>query len=178
MAPIATGRVEVGVDGDRILVRVVGAATHKICQPVQEFATAMVSVGYRRFEIDLGVCSQLDSTFCGVLAGLSIKIAADGGTVTLLRVSSGCAEVLSGLGVHGLFTHRLEQNRQLEVHSLRPLPLEPKSFEAWACMVLEAHELLSRTSATNRHRLREVLEYLMDSGARVAPELPPRGGQH
>lgn len=169
------GRVEVGVDGDRVLVRIVGAATHRICQPVQEFALAMVSVGYRRFEVDLGVCSQLDSTFAGVLAGVSIKIAADGGTVTLLRLPPACAEALGGLGVHGLFTHRPETAPLLEVHSLRPLPLEPKSFEAWACMVLEAHELLSRTNARNRHRLREVLEYLMDSGARVLPELPPRG---
>src|SRR5687767_8124735 len=80
MSPeLTNGRVEVGVDGTRIVMRIVGFANHRLCQPVQEFALAMVSVGYRRFEIDLGVCTQIDSTFIGVLAGLAIKIAPDGG---------------------------------------------------------------------------------------------------
>ena len=173
MGSVETGRVEVGVDGDRVLVRVVGRATHQICQPVQEFGLAMVSVGYRKFEVDLGMCVHLDSTFAGVLAGLSIKVTADGGTVTLLRVAPSCSEALMGLGVHGLFAHEHGRNR-LEVHSMRPLPLEAKSVEAWASMVLEAHELLSCANAENRHRLREVLEHLMDSRRAVLPELPPR----
>jgi hypothetical protein len=112
-----------------------------------------------------------------VLAGLSIKLAADGGTVTLLRGSPECQQTLIDLGVAGLFSLRSGNAPQIEVVSLRPLPLEPKNFEAWACIVLEAHELLSRASATNRHRLREVLQYLMDSSGRSASELPPRTGR-
>jgi anti-sigma B factor antagonist len=172
---LATGRVEVGVDGARIAMRMVGHATHRLCQPVQEFAMAMVSVGYRRFEIDLGVCTHMDSTFIGVLAGLAIKVAPDGGSVTLLRVPPACSEAIATLGVQNLFSTRPESYPQLEVISMRQLPLEPKSFEAWACMVLEAHELLSRANPSNRQRLREVLAYLMDSRQPVLPELPPRG---
>lgn len=174
MGTAIKGSVEVGLEGDRVLSRVVGVATHKHSLPFQEFALAMVSVGYRRFEIDLGQCLMLDSTFIGVLAGLAIKLAANGGTVALLRSSPACEETIGSLGVLGLFSHRHEGASQLDVVSLRPLPLEPRSFEAWACMVLEAHELLSRASARNRGRLREVLEYLMDSKTAVLAELPSR----
>jgi anti-sigma B factor antagonist len=174
MGTAIASRVEVGIDGDRVMARVMGSATHKHSQPFQEFALAMVSVGYRRFEVDLGQCLMLDSTFVGMLAGLAIKLAADGGTVALLRATPDCAEAIQSLGVAGLFSLRRDGASQLEVVSLRPLPLEPRSFEAWACMVLEAHELLSRASAKNRTRLREVLQYLMDDGSAVQPDLPPR----
>lgn len=166
------GRVEGGTDADRVVLRIVGRATHALGQPVQEFGNAMINAGFVRFEVDLGSCQHIDSTFAGVMASLSLNLKKRGGSMTLLRTPPACVEALDGLGISGLFSTTASNAMTFEVHSLQPLPLSAKSIEAWAATVLSSHQLLATAHEANRLRLREVLEFLMQSISGIPIEIP------
>lgn len=176
--PPPLGRVETGTDGDGVVFRVVGRATHLLGQQVHEFGGAMINAGFKRFEVDLSSCQHLDSTFAGVLAFLAIGLSQQGGVMTLLRTPREIKETLASLGIEALFAGARPGRNSVEVLSLQPLPLSAKSTEAWAATVLSAHQLLAETDDRNKVRLRDVLEFLMESMPGIPAELAPRPRHH
>lgn len=123
----SNGRVEVGTRGDRVLFRVSGRATHRVSQPVRDFARRVVQVGCRRFEIDLAPCIHIDSTFAGVLALVSLKLKQEGGSLTLRTIPASALDLLSSLGIERAF----ELAHDLSDHG----PVEPPELSApkgWA----------------------------------------------
>src|SRR4051812_6406286 len=120
MAQPQSGRVEAGVHNQQVRIRVSGRATHLISQPLRDYAWQMIRHGYREFLIELADCVYVDSTFAGVLAGISLRLKELAGTVMLVRVSPRCAELLLTLGIDRLF-------QTAEAAPLPPeaLPLEP-----------------------------------------------------
>jgi anti-sigma B factor antagonist len=122
MAQPTTGRIEVSSSGNEVRIRVTGRATHIISQPLREYAWQMVRRGSREFFIDLGDCLYLDSTFAGVLVGLSMKLKDVDGTLTLRRSPARCAELFATLGVESLFSFDDKAIDSTEA-ALEPLPM-------------------------------------------------------
>ena len=154
-----TGRVEVSSTGDEVRIRVTGRATHLISQPLREYAWQMIRRGSRAFFIDLADCLYLDSTFAGVLVGMSMKLKGVDGVLTLQRVPARCAELFATLGVEALFKF---DERPSPPSDLQPqaLPMAARSREAWAGTILEAHRLLAEAERANETRFEDVIEFL------------------
>ena len=161
MAQLSSGRIEVGSSGSQVRIRVSGRATHLVSQPLREYSGKMMRHGYREFVIDLTDCTYLDSTFAGVLAGISLKLRQSDGTVTLQRVPPRCAELLATLGIEPLFQIVVAclPNEGLEV-PMQLLPVAARSHEAWAGTILEAHRLLAEAERANESRFEDVVEFL------------------
>jgi anti-anti-sigma regulatory factor len=173
MAQTAAGRVEVGTSGDRVLVRVSGRATHAISQPLRDFGKEMMHRGYRSFEVDLCTALHLDSTFAGVLAGLSLKLKQLGGTMTLINTPARCIELLATLGIEKLFPRGEPKSAEGPANDAPPLtslPLAARSLEAWAGTVIEAHQLLVKADDRNEARFRDLLQLLEEEVG--GPALP------
>ena len=161
MAHFASGRIEVGTSGGQVRIRVDGRGTHLISQPLREYCGEMMQHGYRDFVVDLTSCVYLDSTFAGVLAGISLTVRKNAGSVTLERVPPRCAELLAMLGIDPLFqVVAAAPNLGPAPVVLHPLPMVARSREAWANTVLEAHRLLAEAERSNERRFADVIEFL------------------
>jgi len=166
MALVAAGRVEVGTSGGQVRIRVSGRANHLISQPLREFAMRMVREGCRDFRVELRDCLTIDSTFAGVLAGLSLKLKELAGSVTLVRVPPRCAELLATLGIDGLFGWGADvPGRESDTSKLATLPSSARSKEAWASTILEAHRLLASADPANAGGYEDVVEVLKADAA-------------
>jgi anti-sigma B factor antagonist len=165
MAQPTTGRIEVSSTGNEVRIRVTGRATHIISQPLREYAWQMVRRGSRNFFIDLGDCLYIDSTFAGVLVGMSMKLKDVDGSLTLQRVPARCAELFATLGVETLFTFDEQPPAPSDIQ-LQALPMAARSREAWAGTILEAHRLLAEAERANESRFEDVIDFLKS-------ELPP-----
>ena len=67
----ADDRILVTVDDAYALARVLGRGSYKVSRSLKEFASRVMDSGNAVFLVDLQHCVGMDSTFMGVLAGLS-----------------------------------------------------------------------------------------------------------
>ena len=173
MAQSAQGRIEVGNTGSQVRIRVYGRATHLISQPLREYGNQMIRRGYREFVVDLSNCVYLDSTFAGVLAGMSVKLKEQAGSVTLYKTPERCKELVATLGIEPLFSFDAEPAPAPAPDAqLQQLPMAARSREAWAGTILEAHRLLAEAERANEGRFEDVVEFLK---AEMPDGRPPRG---
>src|SRR5882757_9220130 len=104
MAQLAAGRVLVGTPAGHVLARVKGRGTHMNSQPLRDFVMEMARRGYHEFDLDLGECLYVDSTFAGVIVALSLQVReTSGGKVAVFGANPRCREQLHTLGVDHLF---------------------------------------------------------------------------
>src|SRR5438067_2365686 len=163
MTQLAAGRVLVGTPSGHVLIRVEGRGTHMNSQPLRDFVMEMVRRGYIEFDLDLGDCLYVDSTFAGVIVALSLQVRENsGGKVAVFGANSRCREQLHTLGVDHLFELAEENDLPAEERKavVEALPWPYRSQEAWADTILEAHETLARIDPTNAARLQDVIEYM------------------
>jgi anti-anti-sigma regulatory factor len=81
-----------------------GPGTHLNSRSIKRFLAELMARGYRRFCLDLGDCTQLDSTFLGVITGACLQLRrSGGGRFALRRVGARNLELLRTLGVATLF---------------------------------------------------------------------------
>lgn len=165
MGQPTTGRIEVSSSGPQVRIRVTGRATHIISQPLREYAWQMIRRGSREFFIDLADALYLDSTFAGVLVGISMKLKENDGSLTLLRVPARLTELFATLGVEAMFKFDAQPAPSTD-DPLQALPMAARSREAWAGTILEAHRLLAEAERANESRFEDVIEFLK-------AELPP-----
>jgi anti-anti-sigma regulatory factor len=75
--------------GDVIWITVNGAGSKENSADVLRFIEPEIALGTNRFVVDLDSCSGLDSTFMGMLIGISKRLA---------RVAQGCLHVINAHG--------------------------------------------------------------------------------
>lgn len=161
----ALTQVFVGQDEERTLIRIMGRATHKICPALKRFISERIRVGCIRFEIDLGACPSLDSTFLGLIAGVALQVrdsALGKGSVALWRVNAQCRHALVTLGIDRLvFASWQPVNSELSWEAtLIPLAIPQVSRAEWANSIVENHQVLSSHDARNAARFMDVLSSL------------------
>jgi len=90
-----------------VYVQVVGRGTFQNSQPLHRYAQEMIDHGHRQFLLDLRACTNMDSTFLGVLAGMGLRLrdgrTADGGEVRIVNADRRSVELLRTLGLDRLF---------------------------------------------------------------------------
>lgn len=179
-----SGQIWVRTFEQKVCVRVQGRATHLHAAPFQTFAKEMVSSGHLAFEIDLGPCTSMDSTFLGVLVGLSMSLEKNGQHKPILfRATQSTCELFKTLGVERFFELNgpgyLMTGAATEFDRLESAACNSSE---WATTVINAHQLLVEVDDRNGPRFQDLLDYLKrDVAAATAPTLaveePPQSNR-
>jgi len=152
------------------VIRIEGRGSFKISPPMKQFVHRVIeSKSANRILIDMSDCCGMDSTFMGVLAGLSYHVKNKTGvTLKLINLSEKNQKLLITLGVDRVVDYSLsatgEEKELVASQSDGAQILEPDfadKLEA-AKTTLEAHETLVDINPENFDKFKSVLELLQD----------------
>jgi anti-sigma B factor antagonist len=148
--------------GDKVFIRVSGRGSFKVSATLKQFiADVTVRQGICLVVLDLSDCIGMDSTFMGVLAGLSGRLRQNGQAMELINLSEKNARLLATLGVDRVITHYSHgHGHELPTRCGASLPTASASKKDLAETALQAHEALVELSEENRPRFKRVIEYL------------------
>lgn len=158
----ADDRILVTVDDAYALARVIGRGSFKVSRSLKEFAARVLDTGNPVFLLDLQHCIGMDSTFMGVLAGISQRQYKEcGRKLILCGVSDKLISLMNTLGLNHLVEIQEdipgETNQDFsELEDACETPLDS------ANTMLEAHEKLVEINGDNRLRFQDVLDYLRE----------------
>ncbi len=154
--------IQVGVSSGTVWVRVEGKGSFQNSTPLKEFAREMLSRGHRDFFVDLRKCPLMDSTFMGTLAGIALKIRAEGsGELHVVNLNERNHGLLCNLGLNQLL--KVDDS----MSAAEPALLQPCTLAASSCdklaeaqTMLEAHEAVVAVDPSNEAKFKDVLEFL------------------
>jgi anti-sigma B factor antagonist len=154
--------LQAAIDGDTIFVRVIGRGSFKISATLKQFLMDIpVKHSVRLIVLDLAECIGMDSTFMGVLAGISGRLKENGQRLELINLSEKNAKLLGTLGVDQVIAHYSHSHgHEVPSESAETLPTEKASKKELAETALNAHKDLVKLSAENHPRFKRVIEYL------------------
>jgi len=170
---LPAGQLWVGTIGSSVCISVRGRATHLHGSPLRDFANEMMRRGYDRFELDLGRCTYMDSTFLGVLASLSSRLAESGFSRWIVyRITPRNFELFTTLGIDRFFemnSPAAVAHRPSDSTALPAIQSGQPADPAWAGTVLSAHEFLIEADERNEPRFKELLTFLKEDLSRSQP---------
>jgi len=152
------------------VIRVEGRGSFRIGPPMKQFIHQVVeSKSASRILIDMSDCIGMDSTFMGVLAGLSYFIKDKPGvSLKLINLSGKNQNLLITLGVDRVVDYSLSATSGEETlvagqgKNLQPLEAGFADKLDAAKATLEAHETLANINSENQVRFKSVLELLQN----------------
>ena len=173
----APNTVQVATSGKTAFVRVTGCGSFRESPSLKQFGVSLMDEGFNNMSIDLSPCIGMDSTFMGVLVGLSMRLSRQyGRRLILTGVRPEVAARLKELGVDRVMDlegglARVEEKREGEPPpGLRHLePLATANARRLNLEVsLAAHEDLCCLRPENRPKFEDVLAFLREGLKRVA----------
>jgi anti-sigma B factor antagonist len=148
------------------VIRVEGRGSFKVSPPLKQFVHQVISErSARKIRVDMSDCTGMDSTFMGVLAGLScfVKKEADI-SFKLINLSSKNHKLLATLGVDRVVDYTLAggaSNNALDgADNIQALETDFSNKLEAAKTTLEAHETLVNINPDNYSKFKSVLEFL------------------
>lgn len=147
-----------------VLVRVEAKGEFTNAPCLREFAEKMIAAGRREFIVDLKNCPSMDSTFMGMLAGITQRLtAAGGGKLWVINRNHRNTELLDDLGFTALF-----EEGPAPACGTSAVPLDFIADKATTREVMiEAHEACIQANPSNAAKFKDVLEHLADSARRA-----------
>ncbi len=151
------------------VIRVEGRGSFKISLPMKQFIQRVIEFKKaKRILIDMSACNGMDSTFMGVLAGLSCHInkGEPGFSLKLINLSNKNQKLLATLGVDRVVDYSLSatgEEKELMANQDRDAkPLESNLSDSLetAQTTLEAHETLVEINPENLAKFKSVIELL------------------
>ena len=166
----ATTRLMVAVCDQTGFFRLCGRATAKESGAFKEAAEGLRGQGLRHLVLDLSCCECMDSTFIGVLAGLSRRLTADPagqGRVELVNLAPLVRQQLDNLYVLDLFV--LTESAAVPGAGYEHLAARPTNKAELCRLMLDAHQTLMAVNPANVPRFRQVTEFLEQDLRRSDP---------
>lgn len=158
--------LEVAISKATGYVKVHGRGSFKISSSLKDFVNHLLDNNGKDLVVDVCDCLGMDSTFMGVMAGISQRLKREAhGTVTLLGASPKIVKLLSTLGLSRLVTFQdahTDAGRADAKPDLAPLEKKNETPLESAETMLEAHEKLVEIEEDNTLRFQDVLEYLKE----------------
>jgi anti-anti-sigma factor len=154
--------LQAAIAGDNVFIRVTGRGSFRISATLKQFiaeitAKQPISV----IVLDLSECIGMDSTFMGVLAGLSGRLKQKGLALELINLSDKNTQLLATLGVDKVIAHYSHSHgHAIPAQAVQPLPIDSVTKKELAETALQAHEMLVELNEENRPRFKRVIEYL------------------
>ncbi len=154
--------LQAAIAGDTVFVRVLGRGSFKIAAPLKQYlADICAKQPVKLIALDLKECIGMDSTFMGVLAGLSGRLKKNGQRLELINLSDKNANLLSTLGVARILdVYRNDHGYDIPEQTAQSLPTDQASKKEMAETALQAHENLVEISEENKPRFKRVIELL------------------
>jgi len=154
--------LQAAIVGNKIFIRVAGRGSFKVSATLKQFIAEITSKQtLSTVVLDLSECIGMDSTFMGVLAGLSGRMKQNGQTLELINLSEKNAHLLSTLGVDKVIAHYSHSHgHDLPAEPTQSLPTAEATKKDLAETSLQAHETLVELNEENRPRFKRVIEYL------------------
>ena len=145
---------------DAVIIEVFGLGNMNNSYIFTEFISLMLEKGYRKFIINLGNCTGMDSTFMGSLLGIALKLHDLGdGWTSIVNASESNIRLLSMLGV----THFVKvQETQIPMESIEMerLPDQEVSKIERLELIHKAHKNLISVDERNKKQFGAFLEML------------------
>jgi anti-sigma B factor antagonist len=157
---ILADKVEVGILDNDAYVRVHGRATFKVGPALKQFGTLAIDQGCSRIIVEMKECVGMDSTFMGILAGLSTVIKKSNGAIVMRGLSEKNHFLLKMLGLVHLVTIE-EQTPEAVSMTGRALPVSDDKRQMTQAMIT-AHEALIDAAPDNIVKFKDVLAYLKE----------------
>jgi anti-anti-sigma factor len=157
-----TDDLQAAIDGEKIFIRVTGRGSFKVSATLKQFIAGIIAKQpVSSVVLDLSDCIGMDSTFMGVLAGLSGRLKSTGQTLELVNLSEKNEQLLATLGVDKVIAHFSHSHgHALPEGPVQSLPTQEASKKDLAETALKAHEELVELNEENRPRFKRVIEYL------------------
>jgi anti-anti-sigma factor len=152
----------VDVLSDPIAIRIQGRASFQNSAAIKAFFAEMLGLGKRRFVMDFALCTSMDSTFLGVLAGAALQLrkVEPRGSLVLCRLSPRNSELVRNLGLNRLLTLDTDTAEVELKDGARAVSGEKLDELTSARLVLEAHENLVEADGANHEKFEDVLAFL------------------
>jgi anti-anti-sigma factor len=152
--------VRVGMDGDAVCIRLDGNAMFTSSTTFRELTREMNRRGHRQFRLDLGACNIMDSTFIGTLMAFGLQLRQQGGGLSIVRASPECRDQLQQYGL-GQVIKISQGNGAVFTPEGEWIASSPRATPAdHRETIIQAHEALVASSAENRLRFHDALEFL------------------
>lgn len=156
--------------GEVVWLSVAGAGSKENSADVVKFVEPEIARGKKRFVVDLSDCTGLDSTFMGMLVGISKRLKhCVQGCLHIINASGRNAQLLRGLGVQHFCSLSEDAGPFLEDAAAAPVfvvdaPVElqhhalTKGEQTAHC--LKAHQDLCEVSRDNHTKFQDVVELM------------------
>jgi len=154
----AVSPVRGGTAGDNMWIGVHGRGTFQNSPAIAEFIAQSSKAGAKCLAVDLGECTNADSTFLGTLAACGARIRREGGELFFVGADAHVQRLLADYGLITLASAGASPPTPPR-SIMRNLPLDA-SFEAKRRTVFAAHEALAALTPENAERFRDALEFL------------------
>lgn len=176
----ALSGLTVCLGNDEVWIRVCGRANFSCSYDLKKLVHELQEKGYHSFVLDLSECLLMDSTFLGVLAGLGLKLGANGNgtplrSIQLLNPNSRIADLLENLGVTQLFQVRHGQPLASNGDACSQAPTDTADKVELTRTCLEAHETLMRVNPENVDRFKDVAKFLAEDLKRLEQKTHDNG---
>lgn len=154
--------LQAAFSGNKAFIRVIGRGSFRVAAPLKQFiAEACMKDPVKIIVLDLAECIGMDSTFMGVMAGLSGRLKKNGQTLELINLSEKNANLLATLGVDQVLAfYSNEHGHQLPDQETSSLKTDETSPKELAETALQAHENLVDISDENLPKFERVIEML------------------
>lgn len=154
---------------DILFIRVIGRGSFKVAAPMKQFiATTCDRHHIQTVVIDLAECIGMDSTFMGVLAGLSGRLKKTDRKLELINLSQKNTDLLATLGVDQVLAfYNHAHGHHVPEPQTESLSTDQASKKEMAETALQAHENLVQLSADNKPRFKRVIELLKEDVERL-----------
>jgi anti-sigma B factor antagonist len=139
-------------------IKVTGRANFEYGLPLRNFAKSLEN-DFERIIIDLKACSNMDSTFMGVLAMIGLKAQKIGAIVEIVNAEENNRQLLAGLGVDKLFLFTKQTVPVTGQSSELTLNDSDNSRISTAETVVDAHETLMSVDENNIPKFEKVVEF-------------------
>jgi len=154
--------LQAAIDGSKVFIRIIGRGSFKVSTTLKQFIAQVTSQQpVSTVVLDLTACIGMDSTFMGVLAGLSGRLKQSGQALELINLSEKNAGLLATLGVDQVIAHYSHSHgHELPDQTATSLSTAGVTKKELAETALQAHQNLVELSEENRPRFKRVIEYL------------------
>lgn len=150
---------------EEALVRVIGRGSFKVSPALKQFIHKVIQeCSIHRVLLDMADCSGMDSTFMGVLAGLSSYLCKNNGPeLRLINLSEKNRKLLVTLGVDKVVLFEMTPNPcpKPTLAKKDAIPLDTQTDKLTAAETsLKAHQKLVELQPENQAKFESVVEYL------------------
>lgn len=146
---------------DNAYVRVKGKGTFQNAHFAKQFVGGMLKKGSHHFVFDLALCTYMDSTFMGMLAGVASMTKENHGDLMIVNPNTRILELLQNLGLDQVLTIRQEPV-ELTTSRFSPVQGEGQTKTEVSKIMLESHENLVAVDERNALKFQDVLTFLRE----------------